>query len=473
MKKRLLMICLALSLTLGLLSGCSSGVSSNQTGLVDTATLVSEASSVETSIAVDIVARVISNSSSNGHKASLSSYITINSNSSPMAYYADLFSRINVDDVESTEEKEIYVVPSEETNAYLKYEYVADKDEWEMYELPVAEVMALPTKTGYDFDWGLFTSNVSLSSDSVESNKVDCSLYTGETNSDILQYFFGNSVFNSFMYSVEMLLDDKIPFELYISNETNYPVEIIFDISGAFIVSDMSFDKAEITVKYDNWNSVQEVEVPKKVSVVATEPVKNLYNSFYAWNLFLPYVNGITSSGGPSGSSLGTFQSLWNTYQFRLDNYLSALPISYEDMTKLGYKVDSNKTSLIIEPNQYVENIGIYKGSDKLICSIYNDTTSAQPITACKIGSIDLSVANNNTNSITLYLPGEIHLGVSRDDIYAAYGSPNDVTTSFAADLCTWAGEDDRHCLIAEISPANQQVIRIHLKNIPVTGGSQ
>lgn len=469
MKKRIFSVFLTLVLALGVFTGCDASTAASANPVANTIELVSEASSVETSITVDLAARVVSNTSSNGHKASLSSFITINSNDSPLAYHADLFSHISVDDVESTEEKEYYVVPSEDSDAYLKYEYLADTDKWEMYEMPASEVMALPTKTGVNFDWSALTAKINLASESVESNKIDCSLYTGETNAEILQYFFGNPIFDSFMYSVEMLLTDKIPFDIYINNETKYPVEIVFDISKSFIVSDMTFDKAEITVKYDNWNAVPEIEVPKKISVVASEPVKNLYNSFFAWNLFLPYVNGITSSN-PSGSSGGTFQSLWNTYQFRLDDYLSALPIAYEDLTKLGYKVDSNKSTLIIDPNQYVENIAVFKGTDKIICTFFNDTTSAQPITACKIGSIDLSVANNSTNSITLYLPGEIHLGVSKDDIYAAYGSPNDVTTSFAADLCTWNGEDERHCLIAEISPATQQVIRIQLKNIPVAG---
>jgi len=116
------------------------------------------------------------------------------------------------------------------------------------------------------------------------------------------------------MYSLEMLITDTIPVELYISNETNYPVQLVFDLTDNFIVSDMVFDTATITVTYDNWNNISEISVPKKIAIVAIEPIKNLYNSFFAWNLFLPYVNGISSSGTSSGSSPGTFQSMWITY---------------------------------------------------------------------------------------------------------------------------------------------------------------
>lgn len=465
--KKLCSICLAIILSLSLFVGCSEeGMDAT---LVDTNALVSESTSVETSIYVELVARVNSYSnSSEGHKASLVSDITINSNRSPLAYHAELFSRITVDDVMSKEDKEFYVVP--EDDAYYKYSYLSDSDEWEMYEMSVDEVLSLPTKTGVDFDWDVLMSKLDLSSNSVELNKIDCSLYVGEIDSSILQNFFGNEVFNSFMYSVEMLLTDEIPFDLYIDNETGYPVQIEFNLADNFIVSDMTFDTAKVTVSYDNWNTVPEISVPKKVSVVAIEPIKNLYNSFYAWNLFLPYVNGITSSSGSSGGSTNTFQSLWNTYQFRLDDYLSALPITYEDLTKLGYQIDSSKSDIIVEPNQYVDKVAVFKGEDKLLCAIYNDTTAAQPITSCKIGSIDLSASNNGLNSITLYLPGEIHLGIDRESLYAAYGEPDSVTTSFAADLCTWSGEDEQHCLTVEVSPASQEVIRICLVNIPVYG---
>lgn len=464
--KKICSVCLAMILSLSFFAGCSSA--EEKSYVEDSKNLIGEATSVETSILVELVGRVSSNISSDGHKASLMSDITINSTSSPKAYHAEMYSRITVDDVVSKEDREIYVVP--ENDSYYKYEYISDTDEWEKYKMSIEDVLTLPTKTGIDIDWSTLTSKLEVSSESVEANDIDCTLYTGETNSSILQNFFGNKVFDSFMYSVEMLLTDTIPFDLYVSNETGYPVQLVFDFADSFIVSDMSFDTASVTVTYDNWNTVPEISIPKKVSVVAIEPVKNLYNSFYAWNLFLPYVNGNSSSSSSIGNPSGTFQSLWNTYQFRLDDYLSALPITYEDLSKLGYKLDTEKSDIIVDPNQIAENVSIYKGSDKIVCCLYNDTTSAQPITSCKIGSIDISTANNSSNSITLFLPGEIHLGVSRDSIYAAYGEPDSVTTSFAADLCTWSGDDEQHYLIAEISPKTQEVIRIELKNINIYG---
>ena len=465
MKKRKFFLCLSCFFILSFLTGCDSSLSTDKM-LSEAIRLVNESTSVETSILVDLTARVVSGSSNEEHKASLVSDIAISSNKSPMAYHAELFSRITVDDVMSKEDQEIYVVP--EDDSYLKYEYKADTEEWEMYEMPVDETLALSTKTGIDFDWDKLTAELDLSTSSVEAYKTDCSMYYGEADATILQYFFGNEIFSSFMYSLEMLITDTIPVELYISNETNYPVQLIFNIADNFIVSDMTFDTAVITVTYDNWNTVPEISVPKKIAIVAIEPVKNLYNSFFAWNLFLPYVNGISSSGSSSSHSPGTFQSLWSTYQFRLDNYLSALPITYEDISKLGYQIDSEKTDLIVDPNKCIDEVAIFKGEDRLICSIYNDKTSAQPITSCKIGAIDLTSSNNSNNTITLFLPGEIHLGMSRDAIYDAYGEPDKITSSFASDLCTWTGEDDKHCLMVEVNPTNQKVIRIHLKNIPV-----
>lgn len=462
--KKVFYICLSIILSLCIFTGCSES-SGLDKALQDTTTLIEESTSVDTSIYVEMNAKA--SSSSNKHNVSLLSDIAITSTRNPIAYHAELFSRITVDDVMSKEDQEFYIVP--DNDEYLKYTYMSDTEEWEMYEMPVKEVLDLPTKTGIDFDWHTLLANASNESDSENINDIDCSMFEGEIDSSILQYIFGNEIFNSFMYSVEMLLSDNIPFVLYISNETGYPVQLSFDLTDCFIVSDMDFETATVTVTYDNWNAVTEISVPKKVSVVAIEPVKNLYNSFYAWNLFLPYVNG-TGGNSISGNSGSTFQSIWDTYQFRLDDCLAQLPITYEDLLKLGYKIDSNQDDILVDPNQYVDKIAIFKGEDKLYCALYNDTTSALPITSCKIGSIDLSTTNNNNNSITLYLPGEIKLGMEEEAIVAAYGKPDSKETTFAADLYTWKGEDEQHCLIAEISPATKQVIRIYLKCIPVYG---
>ena len=465
MQKRMLFLCLCGILSIMLFTGCDSALSTGD--VFNTAKkLASEATSVETSILVDLTARVISGSSSKEHKAALVSDIAISSTKNPMAYHAEMFSRITVDDVTSKEDQEIYVIAEDDT--YLKYEYIVDDDEWEMYEMPVDETLSLATKTGIGFEWDTVFKDIYISSDSIEAYKTDCTMCYGEVDANILQYFFGNEIFSSFMYSLEMLITDTIPVELYISNETGYPVQLVFDLTDNFIVSDMVFDSAIITVTYDNWNGISEISVPKKIAIVAIEPIKNLYNSFFAWNLFLPYVNGISSSGNSSGSSQGTFQSLWSTYQFRLDDYMSALPITYEDISKLGYLIDDSDMDIIIDPNNYINDITINKGSAKLICSFFNDSTSAQPISECKIGAINLTASNNSNNSITLFLPGEIKLGAKRDTVYAAYGVPDSITNGFASDLCIWEGEDDNHCLMIEINPTNQEIISIHLKNIPV-----
>ena len=63
---------------------------------------------------------------------------------------------------------------------------------------------------------------------------------------------------------------------------------------------------------------------------------------------------------------------------------------------------------------------------------------------------------------------------MEKSALIAAYGEPDKTSTSFAADLLTWYGEDAENQLFeAEINAANGKIIRLHLRNIPVTGGSQ
>lgn len=459
------------ALLIGCLTGCSGTASSEQEDYhVLLQNNLAAATSVETSILVDLQASAGSYGTQSNHNVSLSSDITISSTFNPMEYHAELFSRITVDNIVSKDDQDIYVKQEDEN--YYEYAYISDTEEWERTKLSLVEVQAIPLRTGMIQDWDALLSNLSEESSTVSYNDADCYVYTGETKADILQQLFGNGIFGSFMYTTEHLLEDELPCEVYINSETNLPEGIELEISNSFIVDDLDFSSGTISVTYSNWNSISEVSVPKKVTVIATDPVQSMYNTYQAWNLFLPYATGESSQGG-TGTSGQMFTSAWNTYQIRLDSGIIAIPFTYEELSKAGYKLNESYTSVIVEPNRYVSGIVIQKGNDYLVCSLYNDDTVAQPITSCKIGSISLAASNNTNNGISMYLPGEIILGISRDALLSAYGDADTVTSSFAADTYTWNGDNELQSLVVEISPSSGQVISITLTNIPVTGGIQ
>ena len=149
------------------------------------------------------------------------------------------------------------------------------------------------------------------------------------------------------------------------------------------------------------------------------------------------------------------------------------IPILYSDLEKVGYVMDMTYNSTIIEGNLYMENVPVKKGTDTLYCTFYNPDTSPQPINSCYIGTIDLSIANNANAGIQIYLPGEVSLGVTKEALVSAYGDPDLLETAFASDTYTWNGENENQGFMAEVSPVNNQVIRLVLKNVPVTGGVQ
>ena len=472
-----LSIPLALSLCLLILSGCLSPT--EQEVVIDTKTAIlqnmAEVSSVETSITLEMQAHVGAMGDTGAHNANIGSDITLEMTADPLAVHGEFYSRILVDGITTRDDKEYYIV--EEDNGIMgKYSYIEESDEWEHTTLTKAESMAVPCQTGLIYDWNAFLGYLNDDKYTETVSGMTCYRLSGEVPTSLLQeFFFGNNVFGSFMYSTEMLLSDTIPCVLHVDSVTYQPVQILFSFNNEFIVSDMTFDTAEVTVTYKDWNEVPAIEIPKKIEIVASDPTEEFYNTFYAWNLFLPYITGGETSGNQGDTPSGeiSFTADWSTFQVRIDGGMTQLPILPADLQKIGYVMDNNYGSTIVEPNQYMENIPMRKGQDILYCTFYNPDTVAQPIGNCIIGALDLSYTNNANNSIQVYLPGEVSLGITKDALTSAYGEPDFLERAFASDTYTWYGDIENESFMAEISTVNNQVIRIYLKNIPVTGGKQ
>jgi len=314
-----------------------------------------------------------------------------------------------------------------------------------------------------------------LSEEEVEedSDGNETYIYTGLVDSSILQNYFGNNVFGTFMYSVEQLINEEIPCTLTVNGTSMLPESLILAFEDEWTVDDMRFDTAIVEVNYSKWNELPEVTAPKKVTVIASDPEIEFYSTYFAWNLFLPYIGGQIEDSSSTGHAGQSFASSWETFQVRIDGGMTSIPLAFKDLEKLGYSIDDQYASLIIEANKYKEGVVVNKGDDKMLCTFYNDDTVPQPITNCTIGCIDLSASNIVENGIQVYLPGEVILGITKDSLISAYGEADEVVTAFACDTYTWKSEGAMQSFMAEISPVTGQVIRIQLKNIPVTGGSQ
>jgi len=469
MKKTKLCLCMASLAMAVLLTGCSEDVSQEEETTAAIMEATNTASSVETSISLIMDARIGSAGSVDGHNASLTSDITIKSNAKPVAYHAEIFSRMLVDGATTRENLEYYVVP--EDHDMVQYEYEESKDEWARTTLSREEALSIIARTGVVTDWNSLLESAERVDelDTDDNDETPPNLeYTGKIDASILQELFGNKIFGTFMYSTERLLQDTIPFVLTIDGSTFLPKQLSLDFKDSFIVSDMTFDAAEVTVKYSDWNDVDKITVPKKVTIVAADPDADFYNTFFAWNLFLPYIHGQTESGGGAGNQGLSFVSSWDTFQVRIDKGMTQLPLLYEDLNKLGYSIDSSASSTILEPNSYVENILVVKGTDKLLCTFYNPETTPQPIINCGIGSIDVIAANIVQNSISVYLPGEVTLGITREALESAYGKPDESISGFSADTYIYKGETENQQFVAEISPVTNLVIRLKLVNVPL-----
>ena len=461
-----------LILSVFILTACSSSETSGDSEK-DILEALETIHSVDTSLLLELDTHSGTSGVPGSHTASISSDVTISAILDPAAYHCEYFSRIIVDGVTTREDKEYYVVP--EDDAYNRYEYAAESDAWSVSKLTKAQELSLPIQTGFIYDWPTLMEGLKETNEEVEmDDEVVAVVYRGEVSADILQDLFGNNVFGSFLHSMEYLLTDDIPCQVLFDTETGMPLEMQLDISENFIVDDMDIDHGLITVKYSNFNQHEEISVPKKVSIVASNPAQEFYSSYYIWNLFLPYMNAAASTGSAGNTGL-SFESSWNTFQVRIDSGMTALPLNFADLNNIGYELSSEYVSRTIEANQYEEFIPVTKGNDTLYCTFYNDQTSAQPFASCKIVALDLRAAECPSESIQMYLPGEITLNVTREALLSAYGEPDSKSSGFSADTYAWynKGTDGvsimQQSFTAEISPKTGKVTRMYLQNLPVT----
>lgn len=469
--KRFLCLVLVVSCMLSLFTGCGSSLGSNDESEV--LQLLSEAlaevTTAEVSITLDMQGS-ISDDNGSRHTAGINSDITICSSFDPVACHVDAYSSILVDGAMSRESVSVYIVP--DGSDYTEYTYNEMEDEWTKRVLTRPEILSVPGKTGVISDWSYFMQDLSYSSTEDDGDDTETLVYTGTVDSGILNELYATGIFGSFMKSVEWLLLDDIDCTFSIDAETNLPDQIILDFTDTFTATDMSFSTATVTVQYHDWNAGEEVTIPKKYAVTAADNDEAFYSTYYAWNLFLPYVGGQIVSGTQGGVG-SSFQSEWETYQLRIDGGMTSIPFAFEELKKMGYTIDDKYDDIIIEPNQYYSGVAVNKGNDKIICTFYNEDTVAQPIVDCKIGAVDISASDQKENGIKIYLPGEVTLGITKEALLSAYGDPDDTVSGFSCDTLTWKGAGDLQSLMAEISPATGQMIRLCLQNIPVTGGAQ
>lgn len=455
-------------------TGCGSFDATDGSQTVDAMiTVMDQVQSVETSITLDIQGRFSSGVSidSEPHTAAVTSTATVESSFSPMACHGQYYSSIQVDGAVTREERECYIVP--DGSDHIRYDYVAATGDWTQSKVLRPDALSIPRKTGLIYDWKDFMSGLNYQEKISAGNEKEFVIYGGEVSKSVLQEILGDNVFGSFIYNMEWLLDDKLPCTLYIDASTALPDHFVLDFSESFLSSDMTFTLAELTVNYGEWNSLKAIAAPKRVTVVSSDPDAEFYANYYAWNLFLPYIGGQIDGSGTAGNAGQSFTASWDTFQVRIDGGMTSVPLSYEDLEKVGYTAEEKNAGLIVEPNKYKEDVVLVKGSDKLTVWVYNDDTVAQPVTKCKICCLDYIASQIPNNGIRIYFPGEVTLGISKEALLSAYGDPNDEQSSFSCDTYIWNGESESQSLLAEISPITGQVIRLRVCNNPITGGDQ
>lgn len=157
----------------------------------------------------------------------------------------------------------------------------------------------------------------------------------------------------------------------------------------------------------------------------------------------------------------------WNSYAVQLNGTTITLPCSITDIEALGLYLDTEET-----PEDYMVNPGEYEiafmeneEDNYIMVDMINDTDEAVKIVDCKVGSIYVDSWATADGDITFVLPGGVQIGMSKDDMLAAYGEPDDLYEGDSLHSYTWyEGDSYYKSLVIDIDAETGLVSGINLQ---------
>lgn len=136
----------------------------------------------------------------------------------------------------------------------------------------------------------------------------------------------------------------------------------------------------------------------------------------------------------------GDLGESWNSYTLEVNGETITLPCSIESMEAAGLNLDTEDTG-----EDYIVNAGEYEmvffedeKGNYLMVDLINQTEDPQKIVDCEIGGIYVDSWETEDGSLKVVFPGGVQIGMSKEDLVAAYGEPADVYDGESIQGYTW-----------------------------------
>ncbi|HIR14061.1 MAG TPA: hypothetical protein IAB31_09095 [Candidatus Choladousia intestinavium] len=144
----------------------------------------------------------------------------------------------------------------------------------------------------------------------------------------------------------------------------------------------------------------------------------------------------LNEAGEAGDASQGqTLSDSWSDYQIQINGTVYQFPMTYEELTALGWTADSeSEMAQELEPNQYSFTT-FSNGDAKVYFDFVNLAVNNLPMTECLVGGIDIDNYYWPLGDESIVLPGGLARGEATvESITAAYGTPTD---TYEGDLYT------------------------------------
>ncbi len=146
---------------------------------------------------------------------------------------------------------------------------------------------------------------------------------------------------------------------------------------------------------------------------------------------------------GPAAQS-SELGETWSSYTVQINDKVLTLPCTYEELEAAGLTLDTDDI-----PEDYVVNANEYKmvffedaNDNYVMADLVNGTDNAKTIKECLVGGISVTDYGVSEGGITVFFPGGLKIGSTREEMLEKYGNTDDVYEGDNLCIYTWYAED-------------------------------
>lgn len=157
----------------------------------------------------------------------------------------------------------------------------------------------------------------------------------------------------------------------------------------------------------------------------------------------------------------------WETYKVQMNDTVLAFPCEIAELEAAGVKLDKEYM-----PEECMVDAGEYElayfedtAGNTVLIDLVNTTEEPLRVTECVAGGITVDEYGLENGGLTVFFPGGISLGMTKEDILKIYGETDDVYEGSALHMYTWYSSDYKGWCEIDLDADTGLVTSMTMKN--------